>query len=61
MSMSEPTDAAVLREPSAERKKDANITRYTRWLKSGKGYGFDDYTELWERSVTDLEGFWASI
>ncbi|MBA2781984.1 MAG: AMP-binding protein, partial [Rubrobacteraceae bacterium] len=31
------------------------------WLKAEKDLSFRDYSELWEWSVTDLEGFWASI
>src|SRR3712207_4906539 len=32
-----------------------------RWLKAEKDLTFEDYNELWEWSVTDLEGFWASV
>src|SRR5919202_912246 len=32
-----------------------------RWLKDEKGLSFGDYNDLWEWSVTDLEGFWASV
>ena len=31
------------------------------WLKNEKDRDFADYAALWEWSVTDLEGFWASI
>jgi acetoacetyl-CoA synthetase len=32
-----------------------------RWLESEKGLRFDEYEDLWEWSVTELEDFWASI
>lgn len=47
--------ATVLWEPSAERVERAALTRYMR------DRGFDDYAALWQWSVDDLEGFWASI
>ena len=59
--MTEKAEGTLLWEPSEEFKKDANITRYMEWLKSEKGRDFADYAALWEWSVTDLEGFWASI
>ena len=57
----ETTEGALLWEPSEEFKANANITRYLRWLRDEKGHDFADYAALWEWSVTDLEGFWASI
>jgi acetoacetyl-CoA synthetase len=59
--MTEGAAGTLLWEPSEEFKENANITRYTRWLKEEKSLFFGDYGELWEWSVTDLEGFWASI
>ena len=47
----------ILWEPSAEVIERANLTAYMRWLDRG----FGSYAELWEWSVTDIEGFWASI
>ena len=32
-----------------------------RWLAAERGRRFGTYDELWQWSVTDLEGFWASI
>jgi acetoacetyl-CoA synthetase len=55
------TEGTILWEPSPERKARANITRYMRWLQETRGLNFDSYNALWEWSVTDLEGFWASI
>jgi acetoacetyl-CoA synthetase len=59
--MTEAAEGVLLWEPSEELKKDANISRYMRWLEDEKGLSFDDYGELWEWSVTELEEFWASI
>ena len=59
--MTETTEGTLLWEPSAEFKENANISRYMKWLEEEKGHSFEDYAELWEWSVTDLEGFWASV
>jgi acetoacetyl-CoA synthetase len=59
--MTETAEGTLLWEPSEEFKENANISRYMRWLKEEKDLTFDDYAELWEWSVTDLEGFWASL
>lgn len=55
------SEGTVLWQPSEEQKARANITRYLRWLKEQKGLDFGCYDDLWAWSVTDLEGFWASI
>ena len=55
------SEGTVLWQPSEEQKAQANITRYLRWLKEQKGLDFGSYDDLWTWSVTDLEGFWASI
>ena len=36
--------------------ENTDISRYMRWLKEEKNLSFDSYEELWEWSVTDLEG-----
>ena len=59
--MTEVAEGTLLWEPSEEFKENANITRYMRWLRDEKDLSFDDYAGLWEWSVTDLEGFWASV
>jgi acetoacetyl-CoA synthetase len=45
----------LLWEPPAELLERAVMTRYMRER------GFDDYASLWQWSVDDLDGFWASI
>src|SRR5919107_1244620 len=59
--MTEAAEGTLLWEPSEEFKENANITRYMRWLKEEKNLSFEDYGELWEWSVTEVEDFWASI
>lgn len=55
------SEGTVLWQPSEEQEAQANITRYLRWLREQKGLDFGSYDDLWAWSVTDLEGFWASI
>src|SRR5215210_1013192 len=59
--MTEAAEGTLLWEPSEEFKQNANISRYMEWLKDEKGLSFEDYSELWEWSVNELEDFWASI
>ena len=54
-------EADLLWQPSEDRKSRANITRYLRWLEQSRDQTFSSYHDLWQWSVTDLEGFWASI
>jgi len=55
------SEGVLLWEPSEERKAQANITRYLRWLEEHRGRRFASYADLWQWSVTDLAGFWSSI
>jgi acetoacetyl-CoA synthetase len=59
--MTETAEGTLLWEPSEEFKENARISHYMEWLRDERDLSFDDYAELWEWSVTDLEGFWASI
>ncbi len=61
MLVTETAEGTPLWEPSEELKDNARISDYMGWLKAEKDLSFTDYNELWEWSVTDLEGFWASI
>jgi len=54
-------EGTELWQPSDKRKAQAIVTRYLAWLKERKGLTFESYPELWQWSVTDLEGFWTSI
>ncbi len=55
------TAPPILWRPSPERIERAAITDYARWLERTRGLDLPDYESLWEWSVADLEGFWASI
>jgi acetoacetyl-CoA synthetase len=59
--VAETTEGIQLWEPSKEFKENARISDYMTWLAAEKDLDFRDYNELWEWSVTDLEGFWASV
>ncbi|WP_262690063.1 acetoacetate--CoA ligase [Kordiimonas aestuarii] len=37
------------------------IRLYQDWLARERGLRFEDYTELWQWSTTDLEAFWRSV
>ena len=55
-------EGEILWEPPRERKgREPNIARYMRWLEANRGLGFEGYSDLWQWSVSDLEGFWSSI
>jgi acetoacetyl-CoA synthetase len=51
----------LLWEPSAERVQRTTLTRYQEWLERTRGLAFDDYAQLWQWSVDELEAFWASV
>jgi acetoacetyl-CoA synthetase len=59
--MTETSEGTLLWEPPAELKENAVITRYMGWLEEKKDLSFDGYNELWEWSVSDVEGFWSSL
>ncbi len=54
-------EGTLLWQPSEERRAQANITRYLRWLEETRGLHFASYAELWQWSVTELEAFWSSL
>ncbi len=55
------TSPRVLWAPSAERVAGSRLTHFTRWLAAHREQPFDDYQQLWQWSIDDLEGFWSSI
>jgi acetoacetyl-CoA synthetase len=59
--VAETAEGIQLWEPSSEFKENARISDYMKWLTAEKDLAFEDYNELWNWSVTDLEGFWASV
>ena len=51
----------LLWEPTPETIADANVTRFVRWLREKRGHEFTTYDDLWQWSVTDLDGFWGAV
>lgn len=59
--MSAIEEGTLLWEPTEEVRRQANLTRYMSWLQEERGPHFEDYDELWQWSVSELEAFWQSI
>jgi acetoacetyl-CoA synthetase len=55
------TAGELLWEPSAELVERSRLVEFMRWLRRERGLDFDDYGELWQWSVDDLDGFWDAI
>ena len=51
----------MLWSPSKESVEQANLSHYMRWLATNKKLSFDDYHQLWQWSVDNLDHFWESI
>src|SRR4051812_12292376 len=51
----------LLWKPSREIQEKSNIKKFMTWLDETRGLKFEHYNQLWEWSVTDLEGFWSAI
>lgn len=51
----------ILWTPSQDRIDATHMARFIQWLKDNRGLEFADYQELWDWSVTDLDGFWSAI
>ncbi len=51
----------LLWTPTPERIANANITAFMAWLRQTRGLGFAGYPDLWQWSVTDIDGFWGAI
>ena len=54
-----PDDRPILWTPSPERAASTRIAGFERWLQDNRGLSFASYQEMWEWSVTDLDGFWT--
>jgi acetoacetyl-CoA synthetase len=48
-------------EPSAERIKNANMTRFIDYVNKRYGLKIDSHNELYEWSINKLSDFWASM
>ena len=59
--MTGPLKAEPLWQPSAARIAAANLSAFMRRLKETQGLAFRDYDDLYDWSVSDLEGFWTAV
>ncbi|NBS21500.1 MAG: acetoacetate--CoA ligase [Betaproteobacteria bacterium] len=51
----------ILWQASPQRLAQSPSRRYLDFLVQSRGLRFSDYQQLWQWSVSDLEGFWSSI
>lgn len=51
----------LLWKPSQDFQTQSNMKKFMNWLEEKKKLKFEDYHQLWNWSVMDLEGFWSSI
>lgn len=56
-----PDRETPLWEPTPAERERAWLTGFKRWAGEREGRTFADYEQLRQWSVTELEGFWASI
>ncbi|SDH95697.1 acetoacetyl-CoA synthetase [Alteribacillus persepolensis] len=54
-------EGTFLWQPSQTSRETSQLTRYMKWLEKEKGVTHDNYEELWNWSVTDIEHFWESL
>ena len=52
-----PHRCAAQRRPPRRRHPD----RFTEFVRTTRGVDAADYPELWQWSVTDLDGFWSAV
>lgn len=51
----------LLWEPSDERKRNANMTKYMDFVNKGYGQDIHSYSELYEWSINNIPDFWKSV
>lgn len=51
----------LLWEPSKQTINQSNIKKFMMWLEENRGLTFEDYNQLWDWSVTEIEHFWTAI
>lgn len=54
-------EGTLLWEPSEERINESALYDYINWLKKHKQIHINNYNELWDWSVNDIETFWESM
>jgi acetoacetyl-CoA synthetase len=56
-----PVIGDVLWTPPADVRETTEIGRFLDWLRDERRRDFSGYDDLWQWSVSDLEGFWGAI
>ncbi len=51
----------LLWEPSEERKRNANITKFMDFVNKRYGQDFHSYNQLYDWSINKIPDFWASV
>jgi acetoacetyl-CoA synthetase len=54
-------EGKLLWEPSQQFQDESNMKKFLSWLEETRGICFQTYEQLWNWSVTDIEGFWSAI
>lgn len=54
-------EGSLLWQPSEEFKNESNLRKYINWLRENRNLSFEQYEDLWQWSVTNVEDFWESI
>lgn len=54
-------EGKIIWQPSKERIESSVLTKYMRWLKEKKNLHFENYQQLWQWSVDQLEDFWETV
>lgn len=57
----EKVEGKLLWEPSRQLQEKSNVKQFMTWLEETRGLSFQTYHQLWKWSVSDIEGFWASL
>ncbi|MEH7110065.1 acetoacetate--CoA ligase [Bacillus sp. JJ1764] len=57
----EKIEGTLLWEPSQQLQDASNMKKFMNWLSETRGLHFETYDELWNWSVTSIEGFWSAI
>ena len=55
------TEGELLWEPSDDRIARARLTEFASWAGARAGRSLTGYEELWQWSVSDLDGFWTAF
>jgi acetoacetyl-CoA synthetase len=48
-------------QPSQERIQSSRLTAFKQWLQTNRHLVFNNYDDLWQWSITDLNAFWQAI